>query len=154
MKPFPAIALFVGICLLPVSVSADETARPAVPAVSDEGVKSSLTALHLNLSGSKAIPLKKAGEKALALELAVRDVASQVYRYQTYFAEAPLEMTSDETVALIAKAYQMAVVLERTAGQRPLHSHAERIRAYAGKMNVKLPVYEPDRVAVASPKSR
>ncbi len=152
MKLFPSIALFLGVCVLPSLAASGDLGGPGGPTSSDDGVKSSLTALHLNLSSSKAIPVKRAWEKAFALELAVRDVSAQISRYKSYYNEDPSEVASGEAAALVAKAYQLSLSLERAGNEpRPI-SHASRIRAYAFKMNMVLPAADPDHVAIAHSK--
>lgn len=152
MKLFPVLALVLGACMQPSLAVAGDIGNQSVQAVSDDGVRSSLISLQLNLNSPRAIPVKRAREKAFALELGVRDLSAQIARYKNYYNEAPAEVTSGEAAAVVAKAYQLALSLERVGGEQRSISHAERIRAYASKLNMTLPPAETDHVVIAHSK--
>ena len=152
MKLFSAVAIFLGACFLVSLKAAGDAVCPGSQSDSDDGVKSSLTALNLHLSSTKAIPIKKAWEKAFAIELAVRDLTAQIFRYKSYYNEDPAEVTSGEATTIVTKAYQLSVSLERVGSERRPISHAGRIRAYASKMHMELPAPEPDHVTIAHSK--
>lgn len=111
---------------------------------SDSGVSAAVVALQLNLNSLKAIPVKGALDKAFTLELAVRDVTSQVWRYRAYYEELPAEVMSGEVETLFTKAYLLALRLEALPGAKGKISHAARIQYYAQKIDLAI-----DKVAVA-----
>lgn len=152
MNLFSALALALGAFLLPSLTVGGETGNQAAQVASDDGVRSSLTSLQLSMNSSRAIPLKRAREKAFALELAVRDLSAQIARYKSYYAEDPAEVTSGEAAAVVTKAYQLSLSLERVGGEQRSISHAARIRTYASKMNLSLPPAETEHVVVAHSK--
>jgi hypothetical protein len=109
----------------------------------DNGVSAAVVALKLNLNSLKVIPANEALEKAFTLELAVRDVTSQVWRFRSYHEQLPAEVFSGEVETLFTKAYGRALRLETLQGTKRKISHAARILYYSQKLDLSI-----DKVAV------